>query len=107
MLVGIVCVRYRRKAGVVVLETVEGSSAFKCGLREGDVITHVGPRPAGSMKEFHTSVRDMEKGQGKVMLKIARKGGIRFVTVEKAKWFAKPARVSAGLPCFEPERFVI
>jgi serine protease Do len=65
--------------GVVVTNVDEKSQAFKIGLEEGDVITHVNHKPVVTLSEAREN-----KGQPgeDVLLKIIRNGQTKFLVVK-------------------------
>jgi Do/DeqQ family serine protease len=68
---------YGRVQGVLVAEVAEGSPAFHYGLREGDIVTHVGQEPVENVAPL---VRLLEDAPPAIVLQLVR-GGARMVIV--------------------------
>lgn len=70
-----------RRRGVVVTDIATGSSAYRAGLREGDLILKVNRRAVQNVTEFQEVLRDAKKGDT-VLLQIARDAGTQFLAFE-------------------------
>ena len=55
--------KYTNKEGFVITEISEDASAYKEGLRVGDIITHYNDKPAGDLSDFTLLTETMDIGQ--------------------------------------------
>lgn len=69
------------RRGVVVTDINGASSAYRAGLREGDVIVKVNRRSVQNVTEFNRVLQNAKKGDT-VLLQIARDGGTQFLAFE-------------------------
>lgn len=67
--------------GVLVLGVVPGGPADRAGLREGDVVTHVGDQALSKMEALRVVLDRSAPGRS-IELRIRRRGGGRKVTVD-------------------------
>jgi len=70
-----------RRRGVVVTDIAAGSSAYRAGLREGDLILKVNRRAVQNVTEFQEVLSGAKKGDT-VLLQIARDAGTQFLAFE-------------------------
>jgi hypothetical protein len=68
-----------RDNSVVVVQVIDGSPAFRAGIRQGDVLLTVGGRPYRTKSQIVTALRDLRPGQAK--LQVRRNGQPRDVSV--------------------------
>ena len=62
-------------AGVVVVDVLETSEAFKKGVKSGDVITEAGQEKIASLSDFEAQVEATIEGGRKTMLLLVRRAG--------------------------------
>ncbi len=70
--------------GIHVLEVEKGGPADKAGLKDGDLITHLGGDLVGDLQEFTQAVGDTKPGT-KVTLKVRRNGKEQEIAVRLGK----------------------
>jgi serine protease Do len=64
--------------GGVLITDIESDSAWRAGLRAGDVILSINNKPVGSISDFDEMVGDLPKDRA-VMLRIWREGSTQFL----------------------------
>jgi serine protease Do len=73
----------KTESGVVITDVEPGSLAGSAGLRQGDVITHVGKTAVKSVEEFRAAVKKADLSKG-LMLLIKSSEGSRFVVLKSS-----------------------
>jgi serine protease Do len=63
--------------GVIVTEVQQGSSAFRRGIRAGDIITDVNHKPVSTAKEFREAVKGADTKKG-VIVNFTSRGTSKF-----------------------------
>lgn len=69
--------------GVVVTSIQEGSSAFKSGLRSGDIIVWFNKRSVNKKSDFDDFYKNVKKGNVIGLKIISQSGGVRFIAFNK------------------------
>ncbi len=67
-------------SGVVILSVEPDSAAAAAGLREGQLITHVGRKSVSDAKEFRKAVAGVKR-DGLLLLRVRSGRGARYVTL--------------------------
>ncbi len=73
----------RTVEGAVVTDLDQDSTAYRSGLREGDVIREINHQPVKDAESAIDAVRDLSKAR--ILLRIWREGGNIFLTVDESK----------------------
>ena len=69
--------------GGVIITNVESDSAWRAGVRPGDLILKVNNMAIGNLRDFETALEDVEQGKA-VALRIWRDGNTRFIAYTPA-----------------------
>ncbi len=75
--------RFGIDEGVVVTSIREDSSAFKSGLRSGDIVVWFNKRTINKKSDFDTFYKNVEKGNVIGLKIISQSGGVRFIAFNK------------------------
>ena len=75
--------RYGINEGVVVTSIREDSSAFKSGLRSGDIIVWFNKRSINKKSDFDTFYKNIKKDNVIGLKIISQNGGVRFIAFNK------------------------
>ena len=71
---------YGKVEGIMVMEVLRGSAAWRSGLRARDVITSVNKKPIKNLQEF---VKAIDKQNDSLLLRIIRGNAAAFLVLKK------------------------
>jgi serine protease Do len=73
---------YAGATGIVVTEIEEASLAYDAGIRQGDLITHLGQKPVENLAEFREKISKMKPNQN-LMLRVKNSKGTTFLVLQR------------------------